>query len=425
MRNNPLFQSSKVSICAGLFASVVAGCAIVDDVGLRSETMNDSMARYNNHSILLNIVRASEYEPLNFVAVTQGSPNTSFGGNAAAPTFAFNPYHLASTTINGNSVTSTASNQLVIQPIDDPASWQAMLTPVDVGTIGFFTKQSYPTEILFWLFTDRLRITTGSNEYEELINDPNDPSFRRFAVMMINLIGDGLTVEVETGAPKSGQTPASEICFKRSAARAAWEMAKRIPRAPDIPEPIAPPLPKGDSCGPWTPGQAADSQSTSSSAKATAPIYVVLDPKILPKKEAPPPPPSHSAWYDLPPPEKIPPSSRAFAWRHRPDFLPPKGSKIQFSTRSPYAVYLYLGRWLKGDFKSVELLTIPYDDNLVTIDRNSSLDCFTEVSYKLQQYCVPNSAYNTKRTFSVLHQIVGLNIAHVSTSPPLSVRAVP
>src|SRR5258708_1857116 len=280
MRNNPFFQSSKISICAGLFASAVTGCAVVDEVGLRSETLNDSMARYNNHAILLNIVRASEYEPLNFVAVTQASPNTSFQGNAAAPSFAFNVNHLATTTIQGNSLQSTASNALTIQPIDDPASWQAMLTPVDVGTIGFFIKQSYPTELLFWLFIDRIKITTGAR-YEELVNDPDDlPSFLQFAEVLSNLIAAGLTVDVERGAPKSGQNPAARACFKRSAALAVRELTQRLTPAPDAsPRPL-PPVMTSDDCTDWAPGQASDSQSSSSKSSGssiTGPVLVYMD----------------------------------------------------------------------------------------------------------------------------------------------------
>jgi len=61
-----------------------------------------------------------------------------------------------------------------IQPLDDPGSWQAMLTPVDAATIGFFIKQGYSPELLFWLFIDHLRQQVGPDTYQEYTNDPTN-----------------------------------------------------------------------------------------------------------------------------------------------------------------------------------------------------------------------------------------------------------
>jgi len=56
----------------------------------------------------------------------------------------------------------------------DAQSWQAMLTPVDAATIGFFIKQGYSPELLFWLFIDHLRQQMGPNTYEEYTNAPTN-----------------------------------------------------------------------------------------------------------------------------------------------------------------------------------------------------------------------------------------------------------
>jgi hypothetical protein len=225
VRFNSFFQASKIIICAGLFAGVAAGCAIVDDVGIRTSTMNRAMAAYNNDAILLNIVRASQYEPLNFVAVTQGSPNLSLVGNIAVPGLTFNPYHLATSTINGNTASATASNSMQVQPLDDPGSWQAMLTPLDVATIGFFIKQGYPRELLLRLFIDRL-MTDG----KQYVNDPSNPEFYDFQIALANLVLMGFTVEVEKGAPKSGQNPTSRICLNKTDAEATRHIVERLNR---------------------------------------------------------------------------------------------------------------------------------------------------------------------------------------------------
>jgi len=151
-----------------------------------------------------------------------------------------------------------------------------------------------------------------------------------------------------------------------------------------------------------------------------------MDPKIdlksLLKKDNSPPP-MHSAWYDLP--SKLPQPVRGTVWKVPENVKLPAGSKIQFSTRSPYAVYLYLGRWLKVSATPQFFFTIPPDAGLITVLGDQSINCFTQLSYQGQHYCVPQEAYNTKRIFAILHQIAGLNIAHASTPPTLSVRTVP
>jgi hypothetical protein len=440
MRINSFFQASRIIICAALLATA-PGCAVVDDVSLRSETMNTSMAEYNQYATLMNIVRASRYEPLNFVAVTQGSPNTSFVGNAAVPNLTFNPYHLATSAITGNSVSSTASNTLTIQSLDDPASWQSMLTPVDVATIGFFIKQGYPQELLFWLFIDRIRMN-ANNSYHDFANDPDDPTFADFANQLLRLVAAGLTIEVERGAPKSGQNPASQICYNQAIAK--WNylnIVRWLPTAPGGSEPTFH-VPRvaglsGEHCTTeWFSGQVADAQSASSSKNSGAPPGVVVDvfvngastktstpgsgstPTPTPTpKPAPTPkatPPDHKVWYDLPrvSPE---PGNRPYP--------------AQFTTRSAYAVYQYLGKWariwLDKGWSQKLLSSDTSDPYLFRITNDQSLSCFSSVVYKAQQYCIPSDADNTKRTFGILHQVTGLNIAHAASLGALTVRTVP
>ena len=213
-----------LTLCSGL-----TGCAIADDVTLRAETMNTTIGDYNSHAILLNIVRASKSEPLTFVAVTGGAPNTVFQGNAAVPTFNFSPFTLTSWALGPTSASAMgqASNILAVAAVDDPASWQALLTPVDTATIGFFIKQNYPREMLLRLFIDRIRVRNPSltSGYYELVNNPQDPSFPYYLKALANLVVVGLTVEIDRGSSKVGDNPASRVCYDRADAILAQTMA--------------------------------------------------------------------------------------------------------------------------------------------------------------------------------------------------------
>jgi hypothetical protein len=343
--------------------------------------MNTSMANYNNYSTLLNIVRASQHEPMLFVAVTQASPNLSLVANMAAPGFTFNPFHLATSTIGGNSASATASDSMQIQPLDDPGAWQAMLTPVDAATIGFFIKQGYSRELLFFLFIDHLREQTGPNSYKEYLNDPTYPKdIEEFAGKLDTLVLRGLTIEVERGAPKSGQNPASRICFETAAAKRVERFIRTLPGEHVIS--LAPPK---DECGGWLQGQAAGKPSAT--------------------QKAPPP----EVWYTLP---QI------------------AGQKWQFTTRSPYAVYQMMGRWLENVriesvVRGLTLNTVEGDNLLVHIETNRTSGCFVSLSHDGQNYCVPDEANLTKTAFSILHQVTGLNVAHAQTPGTLTVRSVP
>lgn len=431
---------TSVSTFVSLSTLLLGGCAIVDNVGAHTDTLNESIADYNAYSILLNIVRASESEPLNFVAVTQASPSTGFTGNATVPTFTFMPYKLASYGISGNSITGTTSDALTVQPVDDPQSWQALLTPIDVGTIGFFIKQGYQPELLFWLFVDRIRICGDSNckNYEVLVNDPDDgTSFEKFAGLLLELMHSGLTIEIERGRPKSGTTPSSKICFDRSAALFADEAKRRLPLAPGRAgsTPYTPSeLPKPDNCSKsWLAGKQDDSGSGSDSSKGGAsipqPIYVYLNylsPNKVPKIKSKD---STSAWFDLPPDLPYFAAKAASTILTR-DKLVSKSTKIkiQFSTRSAYGVYLFLGRLLNREKVSNVPLRLEYTgDNTSILDivNNHLSNCYTQLVYNSVQYCVPRDAYNTKRTFTILHQLVGLNIAYTATPATLNVRTIP
>src|ERR1700723_2882533 len=69
----------------------IGGCAILDDqITSRSDILNDATDNAKNDGILVNIVRASHSQPLNFLAISKatggqttdfkiGLPNVTFG----------------------------------------------------------------------------------------------------------------------------------------------------------------------------------------------------------------------------------------------------------------------------------------------------------------------------------------------------------
>jgi hypothetical protein len=78
-------------LCGVLMAGFVGGCAAVDTVHPRYETINHSTERARNESILLNIVRASQDAPLNFVAFSSVSGTSTLQAGAGLPSFLVGP----------------------------------------------------------------------------------------------------------------------------------------------------------------------------------------------------------------------------------------------------------------------------------------------------------------------------------------------
>src|ERR1700686_4980759 len=79
-------------LCGALVGCFVGGCAAVDTVHPRYETINQSTERARNESILLNIVRASQDAPLNFVAFSSVSGTSQLNAGAGLPAFLVGPF---------------------------------------------------------------------------------------------------------------------------------------------------------------------------------------------------------------------------------------------------------------------------------------------------------------------------------------------
>jgi hypothetical protein len=78
-------------------AAFAGGCAVVDHVDPRYDTINRAAARARNEGILLNIVRASHNIPLNFIVFSKLSGTTNVGGNAGLLQFGLGPAPLVIT----------------------------------------------------------------------------------------------------------------------------------------------------------------------------------------------------------------------------------------------------------------------------------------------------------------------------------------
>ena len=119
-------------------------------------------------------------------------------------------------------------------------------------------------------------------------------------------------------------------------------------------------------------------------------------------------------------------------------FVDNNGYTVLFHTRSLYGAYQYLGEILRAnELKPSVLAGKEFDNTILSppakadVDGQSryllylthtAADCFTNLEYEGKQWCVPNDAYQTKRVFSMLHQLFELYAAPSNQQTTPTVR---
>ncbi len=173
------------SLLVGAAASLVGGCAYVDNIAPRADTINRSITDYRNEATFLNIIRASYSEPMDFVTVTGATGHSTFNGSQGLPTFIIGP-HTAPTASNPvaarnyvfgpNSIQESAGTDFNVALLDDPQSYVALMTPIDAGMIAFFQRTGTPTPVLLPLFISEIRIINKSDNkvYAFSTDQPQD-----------------------------------------------------------------------------------------------------------------------------------------------------------------------------------------------------------------------------------------------------------
>jgi hypothetical protein len=152
------FGHIALALCA---AGSLAACTEVVDsvVDSRYGEYNRQTDWAKNEAILLNIVRASEYQPLNFMSFQPYTGTASVSGAASSPSFIIGPARVASQkqyTLGQGTLTASASGTgtVGVTMLDTQNFYQAVFDPVDFTDLNTFQRQGYPRELLFRLFTN-------------------------------------------------------------------------------------------------------------------------------------------------------------------------------------------------------------------------------------------------------------------------------
>jgi hypothetical protein len=418
-------------IAGMLLAGTLGACAIVDPVEPRYDTVNRSLAKARNESILLNIIRSSHDWPMSFTTVPQVNPSMQNVTTFGMPSFLMGPNPrcapLPSTVclavppspgrdvIFGNQQnfnnSTTVSSNFSVSSLENGSFYSGLLSPVSLHDLNYFIRQGYSRELLFWLFADSIEIEAGHHVIGYQFDPPNDygcppqdPKKRCFREFMEIAVITGLTVEATTVAPGGkGKTEYSRFCFDPVLAERGMKamnperlqlvMSRYVDRG----------YKRSPTCGSeWHPG----------------------------KEEA-----------------------------EQADTLQFQVGPLTFKivTRSTYSIYQFLGKLLKQareaynhaarqeteasevtDERTVTRPNLPRDDEIVpiltTIREDSNLlnivtqpsgECFVETHFIDGSYCVPEKgSANTKRIFALLSQLIALKTSAADLAITPAVRVV-
>jgi hypothetical protein len=156
-----------------LLAGILSACAVVDPVDPRYDTVNRSLAKARNESILLNIIRSSHDWPMSFTTVPQVNPSMQNQTTLGLPSFlvgpnphgALAPASPARDVIFGNSNnltnSTTVSSNFSVSSLENGSFYSGLLSPVSLHDLNYFIRQGYSRELLFWLFADSIEIEFG------------------------------------------------------------------------------------------------------------------------------------------------------------------------------------------------------------------------------------------------------------------------
>jgi hypothetical protein len=259
----------------------------------------------------------------------------------------------------------------------DSGFLQGFLKPIDLQTLDYLFRMGYPRELVLWMFADTFELKTSSAtiQYQyspmRIFDCPNaDPEKRCFGDLVAALVVAGLSVEEVTvykpsDGPHGTWTSYAQFCFNSAAGRPDQLAVQPDYDAMKAASKFNIPYSTSTSCGgEWDP--------TADAGRAqpeTVPIHI--GPTTLRIVSRP-----------------------ALAWFQ---FL---GTLAKLQTDTPNVS-------TSKEVNIPKLYTVADDRNLLTIVRNQR-DCFVQTKFHDQDYCVPDSAANTKRIFSMIFHLIGI-----------------
>jgi hypothetical protein len=411
-----------------VLAFALAACALVDPLDSRYDTISRSLAKARNDAIFLNLVRAANDYPLDFVTIANVTPSLTNTTSFALPSFLLGPsihgvepLSPGRDVIFGNTTAANAtavSTNFNVSTQETGAFYDGFLKPIDLQTLDYFVRQGYSRELLFWLFTQSVEIHRPPPEKSALFayDPPNEYGClaqngeeRCFSGLVLLAIFEGLTVE--------GRTLQQQPSSQRSAMSSNGQNNGNVSK----PETVS----FFQFCF--------DPLLAEQSRRAAPPELVrEIEAKYLDPNGAPfSPRCGNKDWNPF----------KTEAKKPQADTLNFKAGKLEYRirARSAFGIFEFLGKLIKiqktnpqldasipGFEGPVPTLKLARDEDpfLFRISAASGAQCFAYTWLNNNDYCVPEDAASTKRIFNLLAQLIAIETSATDLSITPTVRVV-
>jgi hypothetical protein len=475
---------------AGVCAFILANCALVDKLDTRADQLNRTFTDYRDLSTLLNIVRASRNEPMNFVVMTGTTGHGTLTGNEGLPTFIVGPgtpaapVNARNFVFGPNTLSESASNDFNVSVLDDPQSYAALMTPVDIGTIAFFFQEQLSRPLLLPLFVNQIRIIPdgGTTAYQFNSNwrvpefvycERRPPQVASCDDRKYYLSDDPSLIAPRLAACQAG----AALCFDPSIFIFQYLYENGLFfQAPAGANPSQSPVPYRICYDPFSRAYGSNSfeefLNTEVEFKVSGKMTQDMFFQTFSDGKA-----TVAAMASLSKANKSDLCDDVTSWIQPPDFSKGTGSmqstgggglpsslclngacaasktqkatmmaaktskfqwaygfydryghaRIEFTTRSARGMYLFLGALVRQQQAGLPAMLmgpgLSDDQDLFKVLINQGAACFVALTYAGVSYCIPTDANNAKTILSLLHELVNLETKPNSAQQPNSSTA--
>jgi len=416
----PVIVSRRVFLSAGAILSAVllGSCAAVDQFGGRIEDANRNSQHANDQETLLNIIRATNYRPLTFVAISQVTGSQTESLTTGLPTITFGSGITPAQHIGqiSNSVMSQAQGGYTSNPLVSTAFQNGMLAAIPEATIAYLIA-AHPRDPVLFSTIDALIVKVQSTgEVYRLDNNPDEDS-----------PPDDKSLQGKDCASTVTDEPMGPHFFAKTAKICSYSdflimaryilqkglTAEIVPSTASKSKPAAGAKKPGDA-GAAGGGGASDGGSSNpqgrfcfdptKSGRGTAVPQCTIFSK-LGKRTA----------------------NKASVVTFVLDGVGVIETEIL--VKSPLGVYELLGATLrrpwprKFPYATKQGQALIGEEPFVNVT-DSSAPCFVEVNYQGSHYCVPANSQNTPVIFDIVQQLKNLSTTPTDLNAPFAARFV-
>ncbi len=199
-----------------LCAISIGGCSIVDQYGPRAVTYNQEESSSKSSSILLNILRATYRQPLQFTDMSQVLGSASAGATITGTSIPFRvggpQFSMPETAILSPAVTASGGPQFTVTNLNNQEFYQGLQSPLEPQILANYKVQDVPLKLLLTLFISDIEVEDKNAKRTIIIhNSAETPSaYNGFITAIDRLVASGMTLEQVKSADSIGPVLTSQ-----------------------------------------------------------------------------------------------------------------------------------------------------------------------------------------------------------------------